>query len=177
MLATANSARSLNEISPLTSAYVPIMSPPASLPSYVNGDLQSKWYSSALLSMALETVSLPTRLRQHNGLGYWPSGGERSRKIFNLQFATAGGKSDALNGAKPSKDVNYEDDHNQSQKLLDDFEVDFSPFSPVASSDEHVFTQTRVTRDVRKFKDGTAEEEDDTALRRRQIESLPEVQR
>jgi len=67
MLQAANVARSIYEISPQASMYIPITTSPLSLPSYVHGfDSSSKWHSSALQMSALETLTLPSRLRTTN---------------------------------------------------------------------------------------------------------------
>lgn len=45
------------------SMYVPMSIPPTQLPQYVHFDRNSQWHTSALLSAALESTTLPTRLR------------------------------------------------------------------------------------------------------------------
>lgn len=148
ILAMANSARSMGEISPQTTTYVPIMLPPRSHSPYVTADLHHKWYSSALLTMALESVTLPTRLRQYGGIGSWLADRDDTRRIFNLQFTITGDKF-----APPEKIETEEaptkedqDGYDRSRQLLDDFRTDFSPFDPVKSKEIYVFTQARVSR-------------------------------
>lgn len=55
-------------IAPQASLLVPMTIPPVSLPSYVNIDRHSPWHVSALLSMASESVTLPSRLHAKNGI-------------------------------------------------------------------------------------------------------------
>ena len=43
--------------------YIPLSIPPTQLPQYVHLDRNSQWHTSALLSAALESITLPTRLR------------------------------------------------------------------------------------------------------------------
>jgi len=43
--------------------YIPLSIPPTRLPRYLNLDRDSQWHTSALLSMALESMTLPSRLR------------------------------------------------------------------------------------------------------------------
>lgn len=43
--------------------YIPLHVPSSKLPPYVNIDRSSQWHISALLSMAMETMTLPSRLR------------------------------------------------------------------------------------------------------------------
>lgn len=61
MLALANV---LNTLMPLSSLYVPLVSPPLHLPkNHIEVDDSSEWHKAALLSAAVETVTLPTRLK------------------------------------------------------------------------------------------------------------------
>ena len=64
LLRTVNTARMINEMSTLTSIYTPMSIPLTRLPQYVVFDRNSQWHSSALLSVALESITLPTRLRR-----------------------------------------------------------------------------------------------------------------
>ncbi|KAI9863321.1 MAG: mtDNA inheritance, partitioning of the mitochondrial organelle [Trichoglossum hirsutum] len=57
-----NLARSLQGMSPQASLYVPLEIPPKPLPFYVSLDRESEWHRSGLLSTALETMTLPSRL-------------------------------------------------------------------------------------------------------------------
>ncbi|KAH0541531.1 hypothetical protein FGG08_004006 [Glutinoglossum americanum] len=58
-----NLARSLQGISPQASLYIPLAVPPRPLPPYVSLDRNSEWHRSALFSTALETMTLPSRLK------------------------------------------------------------------------------------------------------------------
>ena len=53
----------INEMSTHASMYMPISVPSTQLPQYVQLDRCSQWHTSALLSLALESITLPTRLR------------------------------------------------------------------------------------------------------------------
>jgi len=59
----------LSNIASLSSLYVPLSNPPlaSALPGYLRVDRTSEWHTSALLSAAIETSTLPTRL--HDGAG------------------------------------------------------------------------------------------------------------
>ena len=57
----------INEMSTLASMYTPMSVPSTKLPQYVLFDRNSQWHSSALLSVALESATLPTRLRRGVG--------------------------------------------------------------------------------------------------------------
>ena len=61
----------INEMSTYASIYVPLSMPTALLPKYVHLDRNSQWHTSALMSTAVESMTLPSRLRsdiQRRGL-------------------------------------------------------------------------------------------------------------
>ncbi|KAL8806282.1 MAG: hypothetical protein Q9182_001429 [Xanthomendoza sp. 2 TL-2023] len=60
LIRTVNNAQSLQSISTMASMYVPL-AVPAYLPPYIQLDQSSQWHVSALLSMALESMTLPSR--------------------------------------------------------------------------------------------------------------------
>ena len=59
---TINAARTISEMATQASMYVPLAIPAMPLPWYVEIDCNSQWHASALLSMALESMTLPSRL-------------------------------------------------------------------------------------------------------------------
>ncbi|KAI9789555.1 MAG: mtDNA inheritance, partitioning of the mitochondrial organelle [Peltula sp. TS41687] len=65
---TVNSARSIHALCSQASLYVRMADPPANLPEYIALDEHAEWHTSALLCTALETVTLPSRLKSTNGL-------------------------------------------------------------------------------------------------------------
>ena len=67
MLRMVNTARTIHEVSSQASAFVPVADPPRSLPGYVGMDRSSQWHTSALVTTAVETMTLPSRLRAGNG--------------------------------------------------------------------------------------------------------------
>jgi len=62
-----NVAHSIQEVSTQASLYIPISDPPIKLPSYVTLDPRSQWHNSAVLSVALESMTLPSRLKPVDG--------------------------------------------------------------------------------------------------------------
>ena len=63
-LHSANVIQSLSSLSKTATLYVPITSIPASIPPYITAfDPVARWHTSALQSTAIETLSLPSRLR------------------------------------------------------------------------------------------------------------------
>ena len=67
ILRTMNSARSIHSLAQQASAYMTTSTVPASLPEYVKLDPFDDWTSSALMATAIETVTLPSRLREAGG--------------------------------------------------------------------------------------------------------------
>jgi hypothetical protein len=61
----SNTARSISEIAPQVSVFVPMAIPSRALPSYVMLDPHSQWHMSGLLSTAMESMSIPSRLKLH----------------------------------------------------------------------------------------------------------------
>ena len=71
LLRTVNAARTIYEMSSHASLYVPLSLPAGILPEYVHLNRDSPWHVSALLSIAVESMTLPSRLRpdtQERGL-------------------------------------------------------------------------------------------------------------
>ena len=71
LLRTINATRTINEMARNASLYVPLSVPAIQLPQYVHLNRDSQWHISALLSTALESMTLPSRLRpeqQRRGL-------------------------------------------------------------------------------------------------------------
>ena len=71
LLRTINAATTINEMARNASLYVPLSIPAIQLPHYVHLNRDSQWHISALLSTALESMTLPSRLRpdqQRRGL-------------------------------------------------------------------------------------------------------------
>ena len=63
MQRTSNSIRSLHSIASQASLYSPLVSSLSSLPETISIDKSSYWQTSALQATAMETISLPGRLR------------------------------------------------------------------------------------------------------------------
>ena len=62
-LRTVNAAKMIYEMSTHASMYTPLSVPPRQLPQYSRFDGDSQWHTSALLSAAIESITLPTRLK------------------------------------------------------------------------------------------------------------------
>ena len=57
----------MHDISAQSSMYIPISAPPTQLPAYVSMDRSSQWHTAGLLSTALESMTLQSRLRASDG--------------------------------------------------------------------------------------------------------------
>ena len=63
-LRSVNAARMIHEMSTQASMYIPLSLPRTQLSRHLHLDRSSQWHISALLSAALESATLPTRLRR-----------------------------------------------------------------------------------------------------------------
>lgn len=139
-----NTAKTLSSIAPLSTLYCPIVDLPQTLPSYLTVDLQSEWSKSALIASAIETATLPSRLRAYRDfesslMGH--SGG--SQTIFELQSSVIG------NHTRRPRWVTSEDELNgldEDAKL--DFDLNLTIPQPMPD-DTTVFTQSQVFRGER----------------------------
>ncbi|KAF7513908.1 hypothetical protein GJ744_006522 [Endocarpon pusillum] len=102
----ANVARSLQATAAQVSAYIRLSSPPTSIPGYIHLDRSSEWSKSALLCTAVESMTLPTRLRDGSGRRTTLAELEgilnntRSRTLFDLKAGVVTGKTPHLDGNK-----------------------------------------------------------------------------
>ncbi|OAX85079.1 hypothetical protein ACJ72_00551 [Emergomyces africanus] len=147
-ITSANLAKSVNEISPQTSAYIPVLDPPRKIPTYVHADLQSEWYSSALVSTAVESATLPTRLRSHKGNSSWLLSQEFPQKIFNLQATIISERdleSDTASG-QDKQPLIAEDEVEKDETLLEGFDLDFSWTNSASAKKLRVFGQVQISR-------------------------------
>lgn len=141
-------ARTLSAICPQVSAYIPIAHRPRSVPEYINGDLQSDWYSSALIAMAVESVSLPTRLRKYAGHDIWATDEGSPRNIYSLHGTIGKGRlahASGSNGTAQS-DEKEEEDYEDIQRRLKAYDIEFSSVGSLAKDDARILSQLSVCR-------------------------------
>lgn len=202
LLRTVNTARTINEVSPQCSMYIPL-SVPRQLPHYVNLQRSSQWHTSALLSMALESMTLPSRLRpdqtKRGLLGDMESalnvnGNQHiagfqckvldASKTESRTAAVLGGSNDErVPGSNTSKPVGEDG----LQLANASFDVDLSGTSTTSSAHvsshipahEHTFARVETLRDER----DTGQEaevngtDDGLARKRRRLGGVPVVER
>lgn len=132
-----NKARSIYAISPQSSFYTPIIDPPTRLPRSIALDRQSEWQTSALLSSAVETVTLPSRLRPYHDFESSLAGDDGTHKIFELQSSIL-----ADNDTEPSASTGPDDNDSQ---VKTEFDVDFT-YDDDDSKTANIYNQIQVTR-------------------------------
>lgn len=162
-----NKARSIYSISPQSSFYTPIINPPHRLPNTFNVDFQSEWQTSALISSAMETVTLPSRLRPYRDFESSLAGDDGIHKIFELQSSIfTDGEAQYTAAAKPTNGAEPSDD--ESSQVKTEFDVDFS-YDSGDSSKSHMFNQVQVLRgiDPEKSNNGLPTEDIDLGMRRK----------
>ncbi|EAW07322.1 misato family protein [Aspergillus clavatus NRRL 1] len=135
-----NKARSIHAMAPQSSLYVPIKDPPGHVPSTINLDAQSEWQTSALISSALETVTLPTRLRPYHDFETSLAGEDGMHKIFELQ-STILPEDKTPTGAAGGNEASTE----ATSKVKTEFDMDFTYDDP-QNRNSHIFNQVQITR-------------------------------
>ena len=141
-----NKARSIYNISPQSSFYTPIIDPPQRLPSSYNVDRQSEWQTSALISSAVETMTLPSRLRPYHDFEASLTGDDGIHKILELQSSILTDNKDQTPTAKKHLNgANVSNDDDGSSQVKTEFDVDFT-YDSDDSKTSHIFNQVQVTR-------------------------------
>ena len=108
----------MHDISSHASLYFPISSTLSRLPEYVSFERTSQWHTSALLSVALESVTLPTRLRAGESKNTTFSDMEAAlnvngnQRIAQLQ-CTVLNPNDSQNEHEEQRDISQHDDRMQ----------------------------------------------------------------
>ncbi|CAI7625158.1 unnamed protein product [Penicillium pancosmium] len=128
-----NKAKSLCSISPQSTLYVPVIDIPQKLPRSIQVDRQSEWQSTALLSSALETVTLPSRLRPYHDFEASLAGDDGRHNIFELQST--------IN--PENEDSGANDD--EIPKAKAEFDIDFT-YDGEKGKSHHIFNQVQVLR-------------------------------
>lgn len=96
-------------------------------------DRQSEWQTTALLSSALETVTLPSRLRPYHDFEASLAGDDGRHNIFELQSTI-----------NPEKDAPSEN-NDELPKAKTEFDIDFT-YDGEDNKSHHIFNQVQVLR-------------------------------
>ncbi|KAI5299604.1 mtDNA inheritance, partitioning of the mitochondrial organelle [Ascosphaera atra] len=149
VLQSLNCARSINEISPQVNAYIPLTTLPRNLPPWINLHPGSDWYASALLATAVESVTLPTRLKPGAGGGSvdWLPGEDHPQKIYQLQQQIRQENEELPEDRIDGKEDEFmgKDDYEQDEDLSAGFDVNLSPTTS-GTNTGHIFGQIRMCR-------------------------------
>ncbi|KAL8733133.1 MAG: hypothetical protein Q9166_002325 [cf. Caloplaca sp. 2 TL-2023] len=200
IIRTVNTAQSLQAISALASMYIPL-AVPSYLPPYMRLEQSSQWHVSGLLSMAVESLTLPSRQK--------PGGLRRgllsdfeaalnangNQRIAELQCSVIepsvqqpdrkGAPQAANDGRVPGsgmQDLIYEDEVETAKSKLD---MSFSTGEPSRTAlslrqwerSNHMFGKVESVRGVPWAAQDTGNEEDEANSRkRRRLASLPMVE-
>jgi hypothetical protein len=200
----SNTARSVSDIASQASLYIPITMPSSMLPKYVVLDPHSQWHVSGLLSTALESMTLPSRLKLHDGsrqtldqlVNALNINGNQN--IAKLRMSID--QKTALNGNHrpgrlevraqsrdmrvPSQERNGESSSPEGESEVKMFDMDFFPFETGEQTrgrhsfkKSHVFGQAESYR-AEDTKSTNGNEEDEGYERaRRRAAGLPIIQR
>lgn len=188
LLRLANKAKSLTELYKYASIVVPLAAPQR-LPSTLQLDASSQWHTSALLAAAIETITLPSRLKDtanRDSLGTIADmlNTMGKQNIAGLQMSLApqesGSESHPRQAGGRNRPQQGEDDEDRQGVQLD---IDFSPsdqldaYASRSNGFHHktpkVFSQSLVWRGYREEEPQTGEdvemvdEEDERETRRR----------
>lgn len=202
MLRTSNAAKMINEMSTHASMYIPLSVPPTQPPRYVHIDRDSQWHTSALLSAALESMTLPTRLRHDTqkrgsvddlGAALNVNGNQRIAQLqcsilnhesLPFETATTHGSADDRAPSGNSHVLVEEDGLKHAEPRLD---MNFScyntrstsPFAIQQHVSHRVFGAVETTRaKIEAAKDeATGEDEFTYARKRRRFAGLPVIER
>lgn len=181
----ANTAQSLYALDSSASLHIPVQNVPSWLPDYVSLDAASPWSTSALQAAAIESVTLPTRLRlTQSGRATFDTfettlNGDGNRRIAAFSFSAkidtgVSGHDSATNGdtRMTNGTTADEEDHAKEEDQLD---VELFPhFSLPNRSDRsrrpprrpHVFSRVSSLRGV--WLSAADEDYNDPEVRRRQ---------
>lgn len=165
MLQVANVAQSIYNISSQASMYVPLTTMPATLPPYLTLSETSRWQTSALQALALESITLPTRLRVgQEGRSTFDEfetvlSNDGNRRIAQLNMSIKDPSEfeeseNGRNGQHDSRMNGYTNGHHaHDESELSDLDIDMQPkivnlMNERGSSARrnHVFSQTQSLR-------------------------------
>lgn len=175
-LKLSNTARSISEISSQASLFIPMTLPSSKLPEYVSIDPRSEWHVSGLLSTALESMSLASRLKPLNGrretLHQLASalninGGQRIAKLRMsiVENSTANGRSIKADRVGEKSDMRMQGVHGGLEEAVSDdlstFDMDFFPPEVVEQSHgRHRIRKTHVFGQVENYRDSESKDDE-----------------
>ncbi|KAI9871748.1 MAG: mtDNA inheritance, partitioning of the mitochondrial organelle [Pleopsidium flavum] len=206
VLRSVNAAHSIHEVSQQASLYVPISDPPAHIPPYVTLDRRSEWHNSAILSLALESMTLPSRLNPVDGKRCMLNEFEAAlntngnQKIAKLQCSIIDPETSpwrhAPSGDPATRDRRLPTSRQYIANTTDRLERDGKelPYAGLPALDidlfprgnesygnnvkrAHLFGQVESFRGDHEHSEPQEEEEDGFARKRRRIDGLPIIEK
>ncbi|KAF2194815.1 tubulin nucleotide-binding domain-like protein [Zopfia rhizophila CBS 207.26] len=159
----SNSARSLHMLAEQSSVYIPVSNSPVKLPSYVSMDTNSPWHIGAVQAVALESMTMPSRLRSSDGRRgtlvdmeeTLNSTGKRRIAKLGLSVADPGvldGKSEAsiAEAEKAGSMTSHRDESGNNNQLaefdMDVFTKDYKIASTKGRKKDHIFGRAETSR-------------------------------
>ena len=194
MLRTLNVSRTVSETHEQASLYIPFSLPIDRLPQYINLDEGSSWHTAALLSAVVETMTLPTRLREGRSRRGYLNDMDASLNVNGNQHIAACQCSvvdpqawepngTPLTGAASDARIPTVDDSRRSldredvHDVASRFDMDFLPGSSSDTGQEpargHTFARVESLRGYLEEPDPLEIEDIGETRQRRRLESLP----
>ncbi|KKA24155.1 MtDNA inheritance protein Dml1 [Rasamsonia emersonii CBS 393.64] len=173
ILKTSNSTRTLYAVAPQSTLYCPIIDPPRNLPNYLSIDAGSEWYTSALIASAVETVTLPSRLRPYRDFEAslaGQSGG--THKIFELQSSII---SQVPENRAPWVTTNENKQETEAEAKTD-FDINLT-YDDLTTENLTVFNQVQVLRGREPDSEQPPAEDLGLIRKQRLFDSQPMVER
>ncbi|TIA44226.1 tubulin nucleotide-binding domain-like protein [Aureobasidium pullulans] len=165
ILQVANVAQSIHQISSQASMYIPLTTLPDVLPPYVHLNGSSKWHTSALQLLAMESMTLPTRLRAgQQGRSSFADietllSNDGNRRIAQLNMSIKDpseleGEADGNAGQHDSRMNNFTNgNHGHDDSNTKDLDIDMQPKTANLTGERgndhrrtHVFSQLQSLR-------------------------------
>lgn len=131
---------------------------PPRLPNYLQVDRHSEWQTTALISSAVETVTMPSRLRPYHDFESSLTGDDGTHNIFELQTS--------FNPGEHGKKLPTKEDGRA--KAENDFDIDFT-YESESSRTAHIFNQVQVMRGSENEQSTEPAEEDIGRLRKTRL--------
>lgn len=199
-LRTVNTAQSLHAIFPLASMYIPLATP-SYIPPYLSIDRSSQWHVAGLLSMTVESMTLPTRQKPgtlkrgflHDFEASLNSNG--NQRIAELQCSIVDKSHERSKGKAGSTAASdsrmpdsthvglvYEDEIEKANSKLDMSFMSSDPSQTALSLRQwekanRVFAKVESIRGLASVGEDHDEEEAATSRKRRRLASLPVVEK
>lgn len=146
----------------LSSVYIPVSNSPAKAPSYLTMDTHSSWHLGAFQAVALESMTMPSRLRALGGTRgtlqdmevAFNSTGKRRVAKFEMSIADPDVLEEKADeqiaqaekgGSMTSKTASDVDDH-LTEFDIDAFAKDYRISSRNSHKKEHIFGRSEVSR-------------------------------